>query len=537
MANEFIARKGLIVLENGIKITGSAVFLGDITSSGNIKAPEFTGSFKGDGSQLTGLVTSLRISGSTGTDTVSLLTDDLNVLGSNGVTTVITDNTVTIGIPLGSVSASIQVDHDATTNFVADEHIAHSTVSINAGSGLVGGGNITTSRTLALDTGSATFLDGVKTKLNTETVFSSSIQTDVRNTTGIATIATTGSNTFTGIQTISNTTNSTTYSDGALIVAGGVGIARDVNISGSLRVTGLLTAASMSTQYVTSSQYNIGVSKIVLNDDDNIRFAGISVFDSGSTSVTASIFWDSENHKFIYQNEGITGYTGGILIAGPRNIGALGEEQVLISGRVPVSTGGDHIDTSPASSSIYIDFSNKKTHVEAGLYVTGSVSSSVGFFGDGSNLTGIVTTLSLTGSQGGQGEVSLKTQGLTITGTNGIATTVSGQTLTIANPYFVTASLYTAVGPTTNEVVCSLPTGSYDAGHFDYIIKDGTNYRTGTVMAVWNNSSVEFTDTSTNDIGNTSGATFSVDTNTANVRLKFTVSSGTWTIKTATRLF
>lgn len=42
------------------------------------------------------------------------------------------------------------VNHDALQNFVANEHIDHSTVSITAGTGLSGGGDITTSRTLNL---------------------------------------------------------------------------------------------------------------------------------------------------------------------------------------------------------------------------------------------------------------------------------------------------------------------------------------------------------------------------------------------------
>jgi hypothetical protein len=52
------------------------------------------------------------------------------------------------------VSGSSQIDHDATTNFVANEHIDHSTVSITAGSGLSGGGDITATRTLSVDSGS-----------------------------------------------------------------------------------------------------------------------------------------------------------------------------------------------------------------------------------------------------------------------------------------------------------------------------------------------------------------------------------------------
>ena len=44
MANEFIARKGIIVLDNGAKITGSSTVVGDITASGDIKAVNYYGS-------------------------------------------------------------------------------------------------------------------------------------------------------------------------------------------------------------------------------------------------------------------------------------------------------------------------------------------------------------------------------------------------------------------------------------------------------------------------------------------------------------
>ena len=42
------------------------------------------------------------------------------------------------------------IDHDATTNFVANEHVDHTSVSISAGTGLSGGGDISSSRSLAL---------------------------------------------------------------------------------------------------------------------------------------------------------------------------------------------------------------------------------------------------------------------------------------------------------------------------------------------------------------------------------------------------
>ena len=56
-------------------------------------------------------------------------------------------NTITAAVlPAG-------VDHDALQNFVANEHVDHSTVSIATGtdSGLTGGGNITATRNLSVD--------------------------------------------------------------------------------------------------------------------------------------------------------------------------------------------------------------------------------------------------------------------------------------------------------------------------------------------------------------------------------------------------
>ena len=44
-----------------------------------------------------------------------------------------------------------KIDHNALLNYVPDQHVAHSGVSIVAGSGLAGGGNIATSRVLSLD--------------------------------------------------------------------------------------------------------------------------------------------------------------------------------------------------------------------------------------------------------------------------------------------------------------------------------------------------------------------------------------------------
>ena len=76
----------------------------------------------------------------------------------------------------GVISGSSQIDHDATTNFVANEHIDHSTITVGSGKGLSGGGTIDTSRSIFLDTGSAHFDDGIKKIMNGDGVVSGSSQ-------------------------------------------------------------------------------------------------------------------------------------------------------------------------------------------------------------------------------------------------------------------------------------------------------------------------------------------------------------------------
>ena len=55
----------------------------------------------------------------------------------------------------GTVLTATQgtIDHDSLSNFVANEHIDHSSVSIIAGNGLTGGGTITANRTLTVGAG------------------------------------------------------------------------------------------------------------------------------------------------------------------------------------------------------------------------------------------------------------------------------------------------------------------------------------------------------------------------------------------------
>jgi len=64
--------------------------------------------------------------------------------------------TVTANSIVGTVGTATQgtIDHDSLANFVANEHIDHSGVSITAGAGLTGGGTIAATRTLSINSAS-----------------------------------------------------------------------------------------------------------------------------------------------------------------------------------------------------------------------------------------------------------------------------------------------------------------------------------------------------------------------------------------------
>jgi hypothetical protein len=102
------------------------------------------------------------ISGSSQVNADTIINFDSNVKAKLDVETV--------------VSGSSQIDIHSTDGYVANEHIDHSSITIGSGKGLSGGGTIDTNRSLSLDSGSVHFSEGVKKRLDAETVISGSSQ-------------------------------------------------------------------------------------------------------------------------------------------------------------------------------------------------------------------------------------------------------------------------------------------------------------------------------------------------------------------------
>jgi len=102
-------------------------------------------------------------------------------------------------------------------------------------------------------------------------------------------------------------------------------------------------------------------------------------------------------------------------------------------------------------------------------------------------------------------------------------------------------SLYTTTGVTAGTgttIVYTLPTTAYTGAFFDYTLQNGLNLRAGSVVSVWTTggTSIEYTETSTNDIGSTSSVSFNMSATSSNVYFQASATTSGWTIKSMVRI-
>ena len=144
--------------------------------------------------------------------------------------------------------------------------------------------------------------------------------------------------------TVPLTLQPTDWTNGALTVAGGVGIGKNLHVSGSTFLYGDLTIyGTGSIVNISSSTVIIGDNRIQLNAGVPIqRYAGIDVFDSGSgtftNNVTSSLLWDGLNDNWLLvSNNQLTGnpltQSSAIMIGGPS--GSFGNESLLTINYIP----------------------------------------------------------------------------------------------------------------------------------------------------------------------------------------------------------
>jgi len=87
------------------------------------------------------------------------------------------------------------------------------------------------------------------------------------------------------------------------------------------------------------------------------------------------------------------------------------------------------------------------------------------------------------------------------------------------------------------NTIYSIPTSAYTGAFYEYtLISTGTTgARVGQIMSIWSGSTANFTETTTTDIGTTTGVTFTVAVSGNNAVLSSSATTTGWTVKTIVR--
>jgi len=576
MANEFVARTGLIALSNS-EVTGSLGLSGDLTVSGGDIVLGTTSIFSG------GNTTSLNNIDAIDATTETTIEAAIDTLAN---LTSVQGQTVTLGGNL------VTQNNNVTINAAGAARTLTLTESLTIGDG---------------NDGTITFSGASKTLTVEDTsVVNQDLTTDA-------------SPQFTAVNvgaasdtTVARASAGDINVEGNLIYrAGGTDVPVADGGTGQSNLNNLITMGSHTTgNYVSSLVAGTGVT--LSNNSGETATPTVAIGQAVATTSTVTFSTGSfTGDVTILGNLLVQGATTQIQTSELRVEDALITVASGSANSTAANGAGIEVDmagqTNPAMT---WDHSNQQfdfNYPVSGSEFTGS------FAGDGSGLSNIVSTLTTAGESGG-GTVALKTQTLTVTGGEGIDTVASNQTITITGedasttnkgivelatnaetntgtdaarvvtPAGLTAwtgdtavvtvgtlaagaissgfgaidigtsalaagsatvagtnisgsSVSVATGGSeTTSIIALVAVATYSSAQFDYTVNDGTNYRAGTVIAIWKaGASITFTDYSTPDIGNTSDATFTMDESGGNARLKFTSSAGTWAVKSAVR--
>ena len=87
----------------------------------------------------------------------------------------------------------------------------------------------------------------------------------------------------------------------------------------------------------------------------------------------------------------------------------------------------------------------------------------------------------------------------------------------------------------TTQSIYGLSTSSYDGAFFDYTVQSGSDARAGSIMSVWNGSNINFTETTTLDIGDTTDFNLIVHISQSQAQIASHASRAGYNIKTIIR--
>ena len=305
----------------------------------------------------------------------------------------------------------------------------------------------------------------------------------------------------------------TTTPTNTLQVNGGV---TATSFTGSLFGTSSWATNALTASNITPSITNNTDNRVLtatgggtINGESNLTFDGSVLTVTGRANISTSI-------------------TSSTATVGFGTITALNAGQTTIRGSGIDTVGALTIQNSGGTATF--------TVLNGGTTGVGENNPSARLHVKGSGATSATTTLRVENSNASASLVVLDN------GNVGIGTTTPSASLQVQGNFQIsTGSLYT-YGQNTDidsgsfRTVITVSTSSYRAAFFDYVLTSGSNARAGTVFSVWQGTSVEYADTSTNDIGNTTGVNLLVSMSGANIGLFASSSNDNWSMKALARM-
>ena len=329
------------------------------------------------------------------------------------------------------------------------------------------------------------------------------------------------------------------------------------------RQNGSVTITGFTDNFVTGGTFS-GTSLTLNRQNGSIVITG---FTSSSVNTFVTGFTYSNNNITLSQNQGqspiivnistMTGLTvnGNLVVTGTSSFNTLTATTPVFFGTTNVRgnlvvTGTTLLNTLTATTPVFFG----TTNVNGNLTVTGSTSlrsftATAGtILGTGQSILTIVgsgssTSLPLFTVQGSSGELfsvsdSLQGSLFSVNDISGLPILeVFSDNTTLMGSYLA-PSLNTTVKTTVNTgttTIYSIPTSAYTGAYFDYNVLNTAGARSGNIISIWSGNTVNYTETTTTDIGSTTPITFNMTVTSGFALLRASATTNSWTVKTIVR--
>ena len=300
-----------------------------------------------------------------------------------------------------------------------------------------------------------------------------------------------------------------TYSNGTAVFTNSTG--------GTFNVTGFTTGGTGSYTGWTASGDNVPTTPIEVVDGFTLNFTGYQEPGGAGIATDAAINPDEMTIALINNGGGAndkTFYRGDGQWQQPT-------DTELTGGTYNNSTGTVELKNSDGSVVTLTGFTTGATE---DTYVTGMSYNQITKtltlgLNDGVDFNAGTFAAEVTGGTYSGGSITLNNN-------DGTTSQITG--LEILTHIGLVNDSNVSVSGTTID---SVDTTAYRAVFFDYVIDDGTNYRAGTIQAVWSSTDIDFNDFSTVDIGTTNNFSWGMELDGNNALLKANILGGTWNIR------